>query len=65
MTAFIRRLAADAGAVGGPPPPPGGPVGVWPGKRGPLVGSTGSTRLRFFGSFALAYKKKETFYGFN
>lgn len=34
---------------------PWGPPEIGPGILGPLVGSTGRTRLRFFGSFARAY----------
>lgn len=33
-----------------------GPPGRGPGILGPLVGSTGRTRLRFLGSFARAWK---------
>lgn len=50
LTAFMRLFWAAAC-------PPGA---LWggPGIRGPLVGSTGSTRRLFFGSFARAWEKQ-------
>lgn len=53
-------LAAQRGppALPGPVPPPG-LMASW-GPLGPLACSTGSTRRRFFGNFALAFEIKQT-----
>lgn len=54
LMAFMRLFCAAAWPWG----PPGAALGVpVPGILGPLVGSTGRTLRRFFGSFARAYRK--------